>query len=92
MNTNMNIRTDLKVKQEAEKLFADFGLNMTAAINLFLRQAIREQAIPFKIKRHSTPNAETIKAMEEGDRLLADKKAKAYGSFSELLLDLESEQ
>lgn len=33
--TNLNIRTDKKVKEDAEKIFAELGLNMTSAINIF---------------------------------------------------------
>jgi DNA-damage-inducible protein J len=40
------------------------GLDLTTAITLFLKQAVREQAIPFEIKR-DMPNAETIAAMNE---------------------------
>ena len=48
--TNLTIRVDDGVKQEAEILFNRIGLNMSSAINVFLRQAIREQAIPFELK------------------------------------------
>ena len=47
--TNLNIRVDEDVKQQAEELFADLGLNMTTAINVFLRQAIRRNGLPFEI-------------------------------------------
>jgi len=46
----MNIRMDSEVKEQAQKLFAQFGLDMTTAINLFLRQAIRERSIPFELR------------------------------------------
>jgi DNA-damage-inducible protein J len=39
-------------------------MNMTTAFNIFLRQAVRQQRIPFDIAL-DTPNAETIAAMEE---------------------------
>ena len=48
--TNINIRIDKEIKQEAESLFDELGLSMSGAINLFFRQAIRERAIPFSIK------------------------------------------
>jgi len=48
--TNINIRIDKDVKQEAESLFDELGITMSGAINLFFRQAIRERAIPFYIK------------------------------------------
>jgi len=48
--TNITIRIDEEVKQEAETLFDKLGLSISGAINVFFRQAIREQAIPFPIK------------------------------------------
>jgi DNA-damage-inducible protein J len=48
--TNLTIRIDDTIKQEAEILFSKIGLNMSSAINVFFRQAIREQAIPFELK------------------------------------------
>jgi DNA-damage-inducible protein J len=47
--TNINIRIDSEIKAKAQQLFEKFGLDMTTAVNLFLRQAIREKAIPFEI-------------------------------------------
>jgi DNA-damage-inducible protein J len=47
--TNINIRMDKALKEQAEKLLSELGMNMTTAFNIFLRQAIREQAIPFQI-------------------------------------------
>ena len=48
--TNLTIRIDEGIKREAESLFNRIGLNTTAAINIFFRQAVREQAIPFELK------------------------------------------
>lgn len=45
--SNINIRIDDKLKKEAEKLFNDLGINMSSAINVFLKQSVREQKIPF---------------------------------------------
>lgn len=47
--TKMTIRMDTDVKQQAQELFAKFGLDMTTAINMFLNQAVMEQSIPFRI-------------------------------------------
>ena len=44
--TNINIRTDSNVKSQAQTLFSNLGLDMTTAINMFLRQAVRQQALP----------------------------------------------
>ena len=80
----MTIRTDIEIKKEAQRLFAEFGLDMTTAINMFLRQAVRTQAIPFPLKLER-PNEETIKAFDEGESLLDDPKARHYSSFAEVL-------
>ena len=48
--SSMNIRMDNEVKAQAQAIFAQFGLDMTTAINMFLRQAIREQGIPFTLR------------------------------------------
>lgn len=64
MTTNINIKTDSALKKQAEELFADLGMNMSTALNVFLRQAVRENRIPFEITR-DVPNAETTKALED---------------------------
>ncbi len=62
--TNINVRVDSELKQEAEALFNDLGLNMSSAINMFLRSAINYNGIPFEVKR-STSNAETRAVLDE---------------------------
>lgn len=47
--TNLNIRVDEDVKQSADKLFTALGLNMSIAVNVFLRQAIMKGGVPFQI-------------------------------------------
>ena len=63
--TNLNIRTDKVIKDQAEKIFNELGLSMTTAVNIFLRTAIREHGIPFDLKLE-IPNKTTIDAIEEG--------------------------
>ena len=48
-NTNLNIRTDSEVKNQAEEIFNALGMNMTTAVNIFLRATIRENGIPFRL-------------------------------------------
>ena len=88
--TNLNIRTDKDVKEQAEQLFAELGLNMTTAINLFLRTAIRKQhGIPFDLYL-DVPNETTVAAIEEGKKLLNDPSSPKYSSMEELKAALES--
>ena len=46
---NVTIRLEREVKENAEKLFADFGMNLSTAFNVFVRQALRQGRIPFEI-------------------------------------------
>ena len=64
--TNLNIRTDKDIKDQAEAIFNELGLNMTTAINMFLRTAIREHGIPFDLKL-DVPNETTAAESEEGE-------------------------
>lgn len=85
---NLNVRTDKDVKDQAEILFTELGLNMTTAINMFLRTSIREQRIPFDLKL-DLPNETTIAAIEEGRRLARDPSAPRYSTIEELKAALE---
>lgn len=86
--TNLNIRTDKDVKDSAERLFDQLGLNMTTAVNMFLRQAIRENRIPFDITLN-VPNAVTVAAINEGRRLAKDENVKGYSDIDELRAALD---
>lgn len=86
--TNLNIRTDKEIKEAAEKIYSSLGLNMTTAINMFLRASIRESGIPFDLKLN-VPSDETIKAIEEGRMIAKDKSVRAYDNMDDLRKALE---
>ena len=65
-NVNVTLRMDEGLKSQAEELFSELGLSFSSAVNIFLRQAVREQQIPFQISR-CTPNAVTLAAMEDAE-------------------------
>ena len=46
---NVTIRLDRDVKEQAERMFGDFGMNLSTAFNVFARQSLREGKIPFEI-------------------------------------------
>ena len=86
--TNLNIRTEKAIKDQAEEIFNELGLNMTTAINIFLRTTIREQGIPFDLKL-DVPNAATVAAIEEGRKIMADPTAPRYSNMNDLKAALE---
>lgn len=86
--TNLNIRTDKDIKDQAELIFNELGLNMTTAINMFLRTAIREHGIPFSLKL-DVPNEVTAAAIEESRRFASDSSVKEYSGMEALKTALE---
>ena len=60
----MNIKIDRELKAQADKLFNDMGMNLTTAVNVFVRQAVLERAIPFRIYR-DTDLAQTKVSTEQ---------------------------
>lgn len=48
------VRVDRNLKESAEFLFERLGMNMSVAINVFLRKAVEEQAIPFPVELKSS--------------------------------------
>ena len=80
-----NISIDSNLKKDAISLFNDFGLDLSTAITLFLQQSVREQRIPFEIKK-DIPNKITKAAFDEYEEMKTNKdKYKRYGSFKDIL-------
>lgn len=87
---NMSIRMDTELKKQADAMLADMGLNMTTAMNMFLRQVVRQGKIPFEIAT-DIPNAETVAAIREMDDMINGKiPAKKYANTDELFEDLNA--
>ena len=66
-SVNVTIRVDENIKKQADELFSDLGMSLSTAMNLFLRQSIREQQLPFAVSRH-VPNAATLAAMDAAEQ------------------------
>ena len=88
---NINIRTEPRTKENAEKIYSTFGLSLSDAINVFLRVSILEGGFPFPLKQPQF-NKETEEAMMEADAIISGKKkAKLYSSAKELFDDLNNQ-
>ena len=89
---SLNIRIDPKTKSAAEKLYENFGITITDAVNMFLRQSLNVGGLPFEL-RQPRYNAETEAAMQEARDIMSGKiKVKTYSSFSEYLEDIDLEE
>lgn len=80
----IHISVDEDLKEQAELLFNDLGLNMTSAINVFLRQAVNEQAIPFEIRKINSETLQALKDVENGNL------RGSFSSVKELMEDLNA--
>ncbi len=86
VSTNINLDADLK--RSAQLLLKDLGMDLTTAVTIFLRQTVREQAIPFKITR-DIPNADTMATLKEYAEMQAHpENYKRYANFKEAMEDV----
>jgi len=77
-DTSMTIRVNREVKQQAQLIFADLGMDMSAAINVFLIQAISYKGVPFEVVLKE-PNEVTLAAMK-----VAENDKEMYGPFDSI--------
>lgn len=85
-----SVRIDSQLKSDVEKCLEALGMNMSTAINIYLHQIVRHQAIPFVISAAPIPNKETLEAIEEGERIAHDPNANGYHDMKSLLEALNS--
>lgn len=86
--TTFSVRMDKDIKSQCETMFGELGINLTTAINVFLRQSLRAGGFPFDV-RLDKPNQETIAAMMEAERIAHDPNAKKYSDVEEALAELK---
>ena len=83
-STNFSVRMDSDIKKQCESLYKELGMNLTTAINVFLRHG----GFPFEV-RIDQPNKETIAAMLEAERIAKDPEVKHYSDVEEALQELK---
>lgn len=85
---NMTISLDPHTKERFTHFCEDVGLSASSVINVYINTVIRENRIPFIIEGSHIPNAETIAAMEEGERIARNPNHRTYSDLNELWKDL----
>jgi DNA-damage-inducible protein J len=87
---SMYIRIDPEVKSDVESIYAQYGMSITDAINVFLYTSRNRGGLPFDL-RPPIPNAETLEAIEEVRRMKADPSlGKGYTDIDEMMKELLS--
>ena len=85
--TNLNIRIDEDLKRKAEAVFSELGLNLSTAMNIFLRYSVRYGGIPFDL-RIENPNAETLSAIDDVNN--NRNMSKTFDNVNALMEDLNA--
>ena len=63
---NLNIRVDDTLKQQAELIFSDLGITLSAATTIFLKQVVRCNGIPFELRAEN--QARLLKSKERMEK------------------------
>jgi len=82
----MSIRLDSEVKEQAQQVFNSLGMDMTTAINIFLRQAIQYQGLPFDVRLDESRKLMEVLADLDQNRNMSQ----SFGSVSDLMEDLRA--
>lgn len=89
-NTNINVRVDSEIKSQTNDILNSLGLDMTTAINIYLRKIIDCQGIPFSVCKKYNKEAED--AIEEARKIEnGEINVKSYSNAHEMLEDILSE-
>jgi DNA-damage-inducible protein J len=82
---SMYLRIDPEVKRDVESIYAQYGMSVTEAINIFLYQSRNVRGLPFDLR----PNTKTIEAIREGNEIIEDNSAR-FESAETMLTDLKA--
>ncbi len=89
VSTNISIDADTKTK--AQIMLADLGMDLSTAVNIFLKQMLYEGGIPFAITRE-VPNKLTLEAMKEAQEMFhSPEKYKKYDNVDSMMEDILGE-
>lgn len=83
---SISIRLDREVKEQAQQVFSNLGMDMTTAINIFLRQAIQYQGLPFDVRLDE--NRKLLQALTDLDQ--NRNMSQSFESVSDLMEDLRA--
>ncbi len=93
--TPTQIRIEENTKKQAVELLEGLGLNLSDAVNMFLRQVILRKGIPFDVSYPEDTwefRPEVIAAMEEAKRISKDSNAKAYTDAKQMFQEISEDE
>lgn len=91
LTSAINVNVPTEVKKESNIIFNNLGLNMSTAINMFLKRVIYERGIPFEVKE-PRPTNELLDALQELEYMEKHpNEYKSYTNIEDLKRDLMSD-
>lgn len=94
LTSAINVQVDAKDKEQATNILKDLGLNMSTAINMFIKQIIKIDGLPFEV-RNPKPSKELLEALEESEQIIKDIKSgkrKGYHNVRQMFEDILNEE
>lgn len=91
LTSAINVQVNKQDKEEATMILNELGLSMSAAINMFLKQIIRKNGIPFEVTNSRKFSRELKKSLKEADKILKQHKSgkrQGYTDVDELFKSL----
>jgi DNA-damage-inducible protein J len=86
----MHIRVDEGLKDQAAAVVEELGLNLSSAINMYLKQIVMRREIPFRVSAYPQLTDEAIAALEEGDAIASGRIiTKRYSTVDDLFADMD---
>ena len=82
------IRIDKTIKEDANNLFSQLGLDMSSAVNIFLRQCLLHGGLPFSVEIPKF-NKKTLAAIIEAKHIASDPNTPGYENMEDLMQALE---
>lgn len=88
-NVSIQFNTDSALKSQATALFNQLGMDMSTALNMFLRQCVATDGLPPETEFYSL-KPEVLEAMEEAKRISRDNSVKSYSNLDEFFKELDN--
>ncbi len=91
-NSIISVNVPKEVKEESNQILNDLGLNMSTAVNMYLRRIIADRGIPFEI-READPSEELLEALQEVDDIENGRlNKKGYHDVRKMFEDILNEE
>lgn len=90
--TNLSVRVNKEDKKEFEDFCNDVGMNVSVAVNMFIKKVLVDRKLPFEIEQKTEFSKDLQEALQEAEEMRKHpEKYKGYTSVKELLEDLDNE-